>query len=173
MLGRRLVGSENQANREIGSVQRSDNLAREHSSISLVLTAYSTLHQLLKLYDRASAEGPAGVHVPADIVYHFLLAVCTHPGQGICFRGRGCPRETEEGGVPDQEARSTRQKGAYTGEIHNKILANVLRALKVNEDPRQQELALKITAACPELVSGYVRLRFHGQPNVTGVCIRY
>ena len=119
------------------------------------------MYQLLKLYDRASAEGPAGVHVPADIVHHFLLAICTHPGQGICFRDRGWyPRMTEEDGVPDQEDRGTRQKGAYTGKIYNKILANVLRTLKVNEDPRQQELALKITAACPELVSGYVCLRF-------------
>ncbi|GLB33183.1 hypothetical protein LshimejAT787_0100680 [Lyophyllum shimeji] len=35
------------------------------------------------------------------------------------------------------------------------ILANILKTLKVNEDPRQQELALKIMSACPELVSGF------------------
>jgi nucleolar pre-ribosomal-associated protein 1 len=44
------------------------------------------------------------------------------------------------------------QKG---GKIYNKILANILKTLKVNEDSRQQELALKITSACPELVPGY------------------
>lgn len=38
--------------------------------------------------------------------------------------------------------------------INNKILANVLKSLKVNEDPRQQELALKILSSCPELVAG-------------------
>lgn len=114
----------------------------------------------MKLYDRAAAEGPGGEHVPADIVHHFLLAICTHPGQGICFKDRGWyPRETGEDGVIDQEDEGARPKGAYAGKIYNKILANILRGLKVNEDPRQQELALKITVACPELVAGYVGLR--------------
>lgn len=44
------------------------------------------------------------------------------------------------------------------GRIYNKILSNILRVLKVNEDLRQQELALKILSACPELVTGYLRL---------------
>ena len=39
--------------------------------------------------------------------------------------------------------------------MYNKILANILKTLKVNEDARQQELALKIMSACPELVAGY------------------
>lgn len=42
-----------------------------------------------------------------------------------------------------------------TGRIYNKILANVVRSLKVNEDARQQELAIKILEACPELVTGF------------------
>jgi nucleolar pre-ribosomal-associated protein 1 len=41
------------------------------------------------------------------------------------------------------------------GKIYNKILSNILKSLKVNEDARQQELALKILVACPELVAGY------------------
>ncbi|KAF8548697.1 hypothetical protein OG21DRAFT_1489160 [Imleria badia] len=116
-----------------------------------------TISHLLKLYDRAAAESVTGEHVPADVVHHFLLAICIHPGQGICFRDRGWyPRQTDEDGVADQdEFEGSRQKGTYTGKIYNKILANVLRALKVNEDPRQQELAFNITAACPELVAGY------------------
>ncbi|KAG6375258.1 ribosome 60S biogenesis N-terminal-domain-containing protein [Boletus reticuloceps] len=116
-----------------------------------------TISHLLKLYDRAAAESPGGEHIPADIVHHFLLAICTHPGRGICFRDRGWyPRQVDEDGVADQgDIEGNRQKGAYAGKIFNKILANVLRALKVNEDPRQQELALKITTACPELVAGY------------------
>jgi nucleolar pre-ribosomal-associated protein 1 len=40
--------------------------------------------------------------------------------------------------------------------IYNKILAHLLKSLKVNEDPRQQELALRIISACPELVCGCV-----------------
>ena len=43
-----------------------------------------------------------------------------------------------------------------TGRIYNKILANVLKSLKVTDDARQQELALAILRACPELVAGYV-----------------
>jgi nucleolar pre-ribosomal-associated protein 1 len=42
-----------------------------------------------------------------------------------------------------------------TGRVFNKILANVLRGLRPNEDVRQQELALKIMRACPELVASF------------------
>jgi hypothetical protein len=80
--------------------------------------------------------------VPADLVHHFLLAICTRPGTGLCFKDNGWyPREDESGGGP---------------KIFNKILANVAKSLKVNEDPRQQELALRILGACPELVAGYI-----------------
>jgi nucleolar pre-ribosomal-associated protein 1 len=44
--------------------------------------------------------------------------------------------------------------GKRQGKIHNKILAIFLKSLKVNEDLRQQELAIKIMTACPELVAG-------------------
>ena len=43
---------------------------------------------------------------------------------------------------------------ARGSKIHNKIISNILKTLKVNEDPRQQELAAKIMSACPELVAG-------------------
>lgn len=127
------------------------------------------------MYERAAAESPEAEHVPADIVHHFLLAICTHPGQGICFRDRGWyPRQTDEDGVADQDGLDgPRQKGTHTGKIYNKILANVLRTLKVNEDPRQQELALKITAACPELVAGWVFHQSWCHRKVTDVDIRY
>ena len=91
-------------------------------------------------------------------MHHFLLALCTRPGVGLCFHDRGWyPRETDpdQNNAADADDRTdadTRQKG---GKIYNKILANVLKTLKVNEDPRQQELALKVLAACPELVAGY------------------
>ena len=106
-----------------------------------------TSEQLHKLYERDIAdEGDAQENLPADLVHHFLLAISTHPGTGICFRDNGWyPREanSESGG-----------DGKRQGRIYNKILANFLKSLKVNEDLRQQELAIKILEACPELVAG-------------------
>ncbi|KAG2124689.1 ribosome 60S biogenesis N-terminal-domain-containing protein [Suillus clintonianus] len=111
------------------------------------LFAEITIGHLLKLYERAGAENADGDHIPADLVHHFLLAICTRPGLGICFKERGWyPRDTDADVVDEPK------KG---GKIYNKILSNILKSLKVNEDARQQELALKILAACPELVAGY------------------
>ncbi len=55
-------------------------------------------------------------------------------------------------GIDEHADTDAPQKGR---KIYNKIIANVLKTLKVNEDLRQQELALRILAACPELVAGY------------------
>ncbi|KAJ3573727.1 hypothetical protein NP233_g2249 [Leucocoprinus birnbaumii] len=101
-----------------------------------------TISHLLKIYERTSSNDEDPEHIPADLVHHFLLAIMTRPGFGICFKDRGWyPREDAED-----------ERG---GKIYNKILANVLKTLKVNEDSRQQELARKILEACPELVAGY------------------
>ncbi|KAJ7175823.1 ribosome 60S biogenesis N-terminal-domain-containing protein [Mycena filopes] len=109
--------------------------------------------RLLKIYDRANTEDEDPEHVPADLAHHFLLAICTRPGVGICFKDRGWyPRKSETDGVPADDDIPSRERG---GKIYNKILANILKTLKVNEDLRQQELALKIMAACPELVAGF------------------
>ncbi|KAF7299108.1 hypothetical protein MIND_00859100 [Mycena indigotica] len=109
-----------------------------------------TVAHLLKIYDRVAPEDDQPGNIPADIAHHFLLAICTRPGIGICFKDRGWyPRKSED---DDEEDGSSRAK---TGKIYNKILSNVLKTLKVNEDSRQQELALKIMGACPELVAGY------------------
>jgi nucleolar pre-ribosomal-associated protein 1 len=90
-------------------------------------------------------------------VHHFLLAVCSHPGIGLCFKDRGWyPRDPDGDAGVVQEIQSEDATSRPGGRIHNKILANVLKGLKVNEDPRQQELALKILTACPELVSRLV-----------------
>lgn len=103
--------------------------------------------QLHKLYERDVAEeGDAQENIPADLVHHFLLAISTHPGTGICFR--------DSGWYPREENPELGGDGMKQGRIHNKILANFLKTLKVNEDLRQQELAIKIMAACPELVAG-------------------
>lgn len=86
-------------------------------------------------------------------MHHFLLAICTHPSSGLCFRDRGWyPRDTD---ATTADLNEVENSSAKTGKIYNKILANVLKTLQVNEDPRQQELALKILRACPELVAGY------------------
>ncbi|KAF9445509.1 hypothetical protein P691DRAFT_805556 [Macrolepiota fuliginosa MF-IS2] len=102
----------------------------------------TTISHLLKIYERSTSDDEDPDHIPADLVHHFLLAIATRPGTGICFRDRGWyPREEHDD-----------EKG---GKIYNKILAGVLKQLKVNEDSRQQELARRILEACPELVAGY------------------
>ncbi|KAJ6584939.1 ribosome 60S biogenesis N-terminal-domain-containing protein [Mycena capillaripes] len=122
-------------------------------TLKIGLFSEITVAQLLKIYDRANAEDDDPEHVPADLVHHFLLAICTRPGAGICFKDRGWyPRKSETEVVLDDGDLPSRDKG---GKIYNKILANILKTLKVNEDLRQQELALRIMAACPELVAGF------------------
>jgi nucleolar pre-ribosomal-associated protein 1 len=120
-------------------------------SISTAVSSHFS--QIIKLYDRIAQEGTEPDHIPADLVHHFLLALCTRPGTGICFKDRGWyPRDS---GVDDEVVQEEEEpKLQRGGKIHNKILANILKSLKVNEDPRQQELALKAMRACPELVSG-------------------
>jgi nucleolar pre-ribosomal-associated protein 1 len=108
-------------------------------------------YQLLKLYQRTTPEDSADPEsIPADLAHHFILGLTTKPGFGICFKDRGWyPRETD---VVDDEAEEGKKSGK--GKIYNKILSNILKFLKINEDPRQNELALRILQACPELVAG-------------------
>jgi nucleolar pre-ribosomal-associated protein 1 len=114
----------------------------------------------MKLYNRSVGEG-SDDQIPAYLVHHFLLAICTHPGVGVCFKDRGWyPRETgddvalAQGGNDGAAPKNAR--------IYNKILSQLLKSLKVNEDPRQQELALRIMSACPELVCGCVTPFYYG-----------
>jgi len=83
--------------------------------------------------------------IPADLAHHFLLGLTTKPGFGICFKDRGWyPRTT----------RTEEEQGSNKGgKIYNKILLNILKMLKVNEDPRQHELALRVLESCPELTA--------------------
>ena len=112
--------------------------------------------QLLRLYERNDPEGPTVDDVTADVVHHFLLAICTRPGTGICFQDCGWyPRENAE---VDEVSPEMAGPSKSSSRIYNKILANILRSLKVNEDARQQELAYRILKACPELIAGYVYL---------------
>jgi nucleolar pre-ribosomal-associated protein 1 len=109
--------------------------------------------QIIKLYDQVASEGTEPHNIPADLVHHFLLTLCTRPGKGICSKDRGWyPRVSEIDDLAVQDEQES--KSSRGGKVHNKILANISKRLKVNEDPRQQDLALKIMAACPELVAG-------------------
>jgi len=78
------------------------------------------------------------------------LAICTRPGVGICFKDRGWYPWNSDGDDKTTSEATTHR----SGKIYNKILANLLKSLKVNDDSRQQELALKIMTSCPELVAG-------------------
>ncbi|KAI0666153.1 ribosome 60S biogenesis N-terminal-domain-containing protein [Trametes maxima] len=131
--------------------------AKLKRTLKIQVFSEATLSQLLRIYERSTPESADPESVPADVVHHFLLALCSHPGVGLCFHDRGWyPRETDgDKGSVDADERNEGERVHKGGRIYNKILANVLRTLKVNEDPRQQELALKILAACPELVAGY------------------
>ncbi|KAI0352520.1 hypothetical protein OH77DRAFT_1523331 [Trametes cingulata] len=132
--------------------------AKLKRTLKIQVFSEATLSQLLRIYERSAPEGPDPESVPADVVHHFLLALCTHPGVGLCFHDRGWyPRETDvdQKGFADSPERTDGEEAQKGSRIYNKILANVLKTLKVNEDPRQQELALKMLAACPELVAGF------------------
>ncbi|PCH41704.1 hypothetical protein WOLCODRAFT_101082 [Wolfiporia cocos MD-104 SS10] len=132
--------------------------AKVRRTLKVNLFNEALLSQLVRIYDRDSSGSRSSEHIPADIVHHFLLAICTRPGVGICFKDRGWyPREEDPEEKPSRDANDFETSGnsRKNSKIYNKILANVLKTLKVNEDSRQQELAFKILAACPELVSGY------------------
>ncbi|KAF5371676.1 hypothetical protein D9758_003519 [Tetrapyrgos nigripes] len=136
--------------------------AKVKRTVKIGLFGEVTIAHLLKLYTRSHPEDGDPDHVPADLIHHFFLAICTRPGQGICFRDRGWyPPEVDgdrtrvENLDADEEDNTSQSKGRGGGRVYNKILANMLKTLKANEDPRQQELTLKILGACPELVAGY------------------
>jgi nucleolar pre-ribosomal-associated protein 1 len=92
--------------------------------------------------------------IPADLVHHFLLALCTHTGTGLCFKDRGWyPWKDEENLGYEDEDEEKPVGFAKKSKTYNRIIGNLLKNLKPTEDARQQELALKIFVACPELVS--------------------
>lgn len=123
-----------------------DNLVTDHSvpksTKAYFFNAY-ILEKMAKVYSRSepeeiSQEGDTGV--PANILHHFLISLCTVPGVGICFH--------ESGWYPP--ARTSEE--AQTERITNRILAKFITILKPSDDLLQQELVLKILTACPELV---------------------
>ncbi|WFD18435.1 hypothetical protein MCAP1_000638 [Malassezia caprae] len=88
---------------------------------------------LIALYARENEH--AATASVADLVHHFLLSIATHPGQGVCYVDRGWYGRHGD-----------------ASHIHNHVLLTLLRQLRVTHDLRQQELALRLLRACPELV---------------------
>ncbi|CAL1701993.1 unnamed protein product [Somion occarium] len=124
-------------------------------SLKVALFNESTVSQIIRLYDRRTQEGPDADDIPAELVHHFMLALCTRPGVGICFKDNGWysredDRENFGGDDPIANA-----QGPPRFKIYNKILAGVAKTLRLSDDPRQRELALRILKACPELVAGF------------------
>lgn len=125
---------------------------------------YPVSSQLIKLYARATAEMSDPESIPADLIHHFLLALCTRPGVGLCFKDNGWyPRQEDDeftiidDEIEDPDSRRTDENSQMqdkSGKTYNRILGNLLKSLRPTEDARHQELALKILQACPELVYG-------------------
>ncbi|WFC94024.1 hypothetical protein MBRA1_000651 [Malassezia brasiliensis] len=105
-----------------------------------------TIASLLRLYTREHDTLGASTSV-ADLVHHFLLSIGTHPGFGLCYQDRGWYPKLDDG------ARAAPAEGG----VYNKVLAHLVRQLSPIDDLRQQELALRILGACPELVASYLQ----------------
>ncbi|KAJ3758762.1 hypothetical protein EV360DRAFT_43250 [Lentinula raphanica] len=119
------------------------------------------------LNDGKNSSGDDEGGVPADLVHHFLLALCTRSGQGLCFRDQGWYPPSHSDKLEDREDEAdsapahipsmshgdedTPKSHRYTS--HNPLLLRVLRLLTPTNDSRQQELAARILEACPGLTS--------------------
>ncbi|CAE6338620.1 unnamed protein product [Rhizoctonia solani] len=116
---------------------------------------------LQPLYDRTDPDATDPL-APADVVHHFLLALCTKPGTGLCFRSKGWyPRPSEN---PFEEQRPAGKEGgaeeedgemSTKGTVYNPLLLKLLRTLRPAVDARQHELAVRILNVCPDLVGVY------------------
>ncbi|KAI8388470.1 ribosome 60S biogenesis N-terminal-domain-containing protein [Radiomyces spectabilis] len=109
------------------------------------------LEKMAKIYARGETESIGGneTGVPADLVHHFLISICSVPGVGVCFPDAGWYPATA---LAEEETKSDK--------LHNRVLAKFIPSLKPTDDMRQQELLVKILAACPELVQGYWQKTF-------------
>lgn len=101
------------------------------------------LEKLAKIYSRSEEEEniEGETRIPADLVHHFLISICSVPDVGVCFR--------DSNWYP---AKPTSEDPSKNSKITNRLLAKFITTLKPADDMRQQELVLKILGACPELV---------------------
>ncbi|KAG8860187.1 hypothetical protein FRB91_004580 [Serendipita sp. 411] len=130
----------------------SDN--RVKRTLKVGLFGDEVLTQLVKLYTRNVSEMPGEESIPADLVHHFFLALCTRPGIGVCFRDGGWyPREEDEGAIDEYSTNDNKPRGSR--KLYNPILGRFLKHLRPTEDARQQVLIIRMFQSCTELVGGY------------------
>ncbi|UZJ56956.1 hypothetical protein CBS101457_006276 [Exobasidium rhododendri] len=123
--------------------------------------------ELVALYDRESelivVANSEERHSIADVVHHFLLALCTHPGRGVCFvdqgwYGRNKNKHEIEGGDEAGEGEEEEEEDLDTVNVgvYNKILLGLLKSLSPTRSPKQAELTLRILAASQELLAPFL-----------------
>jgi nucleolar pre-ribosomal-associated protein 1 len=119
--------------------------------------------ELLALYDRetdlVSVAATGERHSIADVVHHFMLALCTHPGRGICYVDQGWhgrQQHVSNGREEDDKESDNEIEGSSTA-VFNKILLGLLKSLSPTRSSKQAELTLRILAASKELLSPYLQ----------------
>lgn len=107
------------------------------------------LEKLAKIYTRFEEEEtvPGETGIPADLVHHFLISICSVPDVGVCFKDT-----TWYPAKPNTATTTTSDESNKNSRITNRVLAKFITTLKPADDMRQQELVLKILGACPELI---------------------
>ena len=154
-----------------------------------VMGHLSNLEALVELYARNSEKVDVSTGLPlqaneeeqeeqegmgitiAQMVHHFLLAVCTHPGFGIAFQDQGWypPGFRQDiDGDQEEEGESVARNGdeddadagqhmrRNTRRTHNPILYSFLRVISPTRSALHVELVLRICQACPELIGAWL-----------------
>lgn len=128
--------------------------------------------EIVKLYTSSAASnkttgpGEGEGYTSRELAHHFLVAILTKPGEGLCFKDQGWyPRGTESLDLLDDEDQGAGSKGrggtaaAHTSGVHNKVIREVLRSIGsdglVGDEDGVAQLVLKVLESCPELVAGY------------------
>ncbi|KAF9918456.1 hypothetical protein BX616_008676 [Lobosporangium transversale] len=89
---------------------------------------------------------PGSDQTVAQVIHEFMMALCTTPGVGICFRDTAWY-------PPNTLKTSTIEKsGEGAKHVFNKTLSQLLTHLRPTEHILQQRLTVSILTACPELV---------------------
>lgn len=133
--------------------------------VALAILDERAIDAITALFSREEVEPNTGKSI-AEIASAFLEGVTTVPGRGVCFVDEGWyPRRQSDNPTAvrmnemdddDQQMNGNREDRIRRG-LHNRILSNVVRKLggKVADDNgRVGAWAIKMFAACPELVAG-------------------
>lgn len=120
--------------------------------------------ELLALYNReedlitVAATGER--HSIADVLHHFMLALCTHPGKGVCYidqgwYGRARSNDDDEEDEEGEKVQQGKAAGGRSSKVFNKILLGLLKSLSPTRSSKQAELTLRILTASQELIGSY------------------